>query len=130
MMALENLAGVAVLQGDSGGAGRVVEQIDSDGKIRAVKKSRAALLDQLADLLDLGVPARGADDDILAGFYAGLDIGQHAMRRSKVDDDLNVVKLLGCKGSTSSVLRGAGDFDLVLPLAGHFGYQRSRLAAA
>ncbi len=34
------------------------------------------LLDQGADVVDVFVPAGGADDHVLAGFDAGFDVGE------------------------------------------------------
>ena len=79
-MALENLSGVVVAQGGGGGAGDVEEEIHADGEICGVEESGLVLLDQCADAIDFVVPAGGADDHVLAGFHAGFDVGEDAVR--------------------------------------------------
>src|ERR1700679_800148 len=88
-----------------------------------------ALLNLLPHAGELGVPACGADHHILAGSHAGFDVGEHAVRSSEVDDDVDVVKLVRGERGAGGVLCGTRDSDLVPPSASHFRHQRSNPAA-
>ena len=72
MVTLENLAGVIVVQGGGGGAGNVEKKIHADGEIGGVEEPGSVLLDQISDAVEFVVPARGADDHVLAAPWCRL----------------------------------------------------------
>ena len=74
VVAFEDLSGVVVAQGCGGGAGDFKKQIYADGEVRGIEESSFVLLDQGADLVDVLVPAGGADHHVLARFDAGFDM--------------------------------------------------------
>ena len=89
VVAFEDLSGVVVAQGGSGGAGDFEEEIHADGKVCGVEESGPVLLDQCADAIHVVVPAGGADDHVLARFHAGFDVGEDRVRSREVDDGVN-----------------------------------------
>jgi hypothetical protein len=116
----ENLAGVIVAQGSGGGTGDVEEEIHAYGKVRGVDESGSVLLDQGANVVDFLIPSRRADDYVLAGFHAGFDVGEDALRGSEVDDGVDVAKIFLTERGAGGVFFGSGNADVVLACGGHF----------
>src|SRR5215469_14671702 len=118
VMALEDLTGVLVAEGSCRGAGDVEKQIYADGKIWSVDESGFVLFDQRPNMIDILVPARGADDHVLASFHAGFDVGENAVRRGEVDHAIDLSQRLRPQGGTLDVLAGAYRACVMSPVSG------------
>ena len=114
VVTLENLARVIVTQSCGGGAGDVEEEIYAYGEVCGVEESGSVVVDQVADVVEIFVPARGADDHVLAGFHAGFDVGEDAGGGGEIDDGVDVVELFWSEGGAGCVFFGAGDLDVML----------------
>ena len=99
VMALENLAGVIVAEGGGSGSGDVEEEIHADGEVGGVEESGSALFDQVADVVQMVVPAGGADDHVLACFYAGSDVVDDAVGGGEIDNRVDVAELSGVRAA-------------------------------
>ena len=130
VVALEDLAGVAVAQGSGGCLGYIEEKIHTDGKIRSVDESGLVQFDQMANAIDFTVPASRSYDHVYAGYRAGFNVGDHAMGRSEVEDCIDPTKFLGIERGAGVVLFGSGDFDVMFALGSHVGDQRASLSTS
>ena len=130
VVALENLPGIVVAQGGGRGASDVEEEIHAYGEVGGVDESDSVLLDQIADVVKLLMPARSADDHVFAGFYAGSDVVNDAVRGGEIDDGVDVAEPFQGEGGARGVFFCAGNDETMLALGGYFRHQRSGLAAA
>jgi len=130
VVALEDLSGVAVMQGCGGGSRDVEKQIYADRKVCGVHQAGAVGFNQTLDAIYFSVPSGGADDHILAGFGAGFDMVDDAVGRGEIDNYINLAKLFRGEGSALFVFCGSGGMDVVAALAGGFRHQRSCLSTA
>ena len=130
VMALEDLSGVVVAKSGRGGAGDIEKEIHANGEIRGIEEASIVLLDELADAVDFFVPAGRADDHILAGFDASLDIRENAVRRGEIDDRVNIMKFVGGEGGGVNVFLAAHDANVMPALACDFRDKRAGFASA
>src|SRR5579862_8126172 len=76
------------------------------------------------------VPARGADDHILAGFYTGLNVGQDTVGECEINHGIDRSEILcGYRGSVRVFLR-AGDANVMLARSRHFRHQGTGFSAS
>src|SRR5581483_996310 len=130
VVALEDLAEVAVFQRGSRGARNFKKQIYANRKIRAINKAGSGSRDQGADSGQFRVPASGAYDHVLAGSYAGLDVQESGFWRGEVNYDLNLAQVLRGERRGARIIACAQDADLMPAFPRKIGDQRARLSGS
>ena len=127
VMALEDLSGILVLQSGGGGARNVEKQIYSDGKICGVEKPTSALFHHLPDSRQFAIPAGSADDHVLPGADASLNVPKNRGRSGEIDNHIDRSQPLRPSGGGVRIVGGAQHGYLMAALACHFRHQRAVL---
>ncbi len=118
-MALEDLAGVFVLEGSAGGLRDLEEQVHANGKIWTVEKARLCRRNQIAQTRELIVPACCANDHILSRVDASLGIGNDGRGHGEIDDAVKGREKVGGEGASVGVFDIAQGVDVMAAFAGY-----------
>src|SRR5205823_15028959 len=95
VMPLEDLTEISVVQGCAGAAGGLKQYVDSDKKIRGIKKAGTATFNVLSYFVQFFVPAGGADHDICSRANARENVIEYCFWRGEVEDDVDLAQALG-----------------------------------
>jgi len=95
MMPLEDLTKISLVQGCGRAAGGLKQYVDSDKKIRGIKKAGTATFNFLSYFVQFFVPAGGADHDICSRANARENVVEHCFRCGEVEDDIDFAQALG-----------------------------------
>jgi hypothetical protein len=119
-----------MLQDSGGGVCGLEQQVDADGKICGIQKAGAFLFNQLADFVQIPIPAGGPDHHVFTGRNASLDIFQDSLRDCEIDYGIYVTQFLGSERGGSGVFRRTQQCNLVAAFTRYFRDQRAGFAAS
>ena len=128
VMALQDVAPIAVLQGRGGGRDGLEEDIDSQRKVRGKDEAGPGPIDPLAHLRHVVIPAGGSDNHIGARAGAGLDVFEHRMRRGEIDHRIHSRQGSPGERGPVRVLIDLDDLHAVSAFTGDAGHHRSGFA--